>query len=317
MFRIVATIVLAACGVAAAQPYESERDIRLRPFGIASRAEALGLLVGRVRVEQRWNELLDEILYDVAPRGAWDPGHPAWKPARAVAAAVLRRESAVHYEKETNRSIKNVVADYYLDVLDEDGRREATAYFQSPGGQVWLESRQRFLEEHTYGLPFKDDTEPRAAYQRRAAAAKKALLHLPDQQTGAVYDFNQSEMGKKLLQCQNGLVADAAGNVMRSDLDTVALEHRATVAREVRAKVRGVPPPSEKTHLGTVTMRDDRALDVSVEQIRLFRREGTYDLHYAPDSLHWNDVAAGVPGMKPGETRHLYRDARGRLSDRP
>ena len=33
--------------------------------------------------------------------------------------------------------------------------------------------------------------------------------------------------------------------------------------------------------------------------------------------LHWTDIAAAVPGMEPGQTRVLYRDASGHLGDRP
>jgi hypothetical protein len=314
--RILAMALLVCCvGTAGAE--ETEREAKLRPLAVASRAEVLGLLVGRIKVEQRWNEILDEILYAVAPRGVWDPKHPAWKPARAVAAAVLRRESAAQFERETSRSIHNVVVDYYLDILNDEERERAMAFFTSPGGRVWIEARDCYLSEHTYGLPFRDETEPRAAYERRAAAVKKKLLNLPDEQTNAVYEFNNSPLGERLFQAQNRLVADSAGNVLQSELGGVALEHRETVAREVRAKVKGVPPASEKTYLGTVTMRADRGLDVSVEQYDFLRHVGTYPMHYDADALHWRDVAAGVPGIAPGETRPIYRDAAGRLSDRP
>jgi hypothetical protein len=33
--------------------------------------------------------------------------------------------------------------------------------------------------------------------------------------------------------------------------------------------------------------------------------------------LHWTDIAAAVPGIEPGQTRVLYRDASGHLGDRP
>ena len=100
-------------------------------------------------------------------------------------------------------------------------------------------------------------------------------------------------------------------------MDGVAVESRIAVVEEVRARVAGIPPASEKTYLGTVTMQADRALEVAVEQFDLYRRSGTYSFRYAPDALHWKDVAAAVPDIVPGETRNLYRDPKGRLGDRP
>jgi hypothetical protein len=313
--RVAAWLFLGLVAIAHAQ--ESERELRLRAFGAASRADTLGLLVGRVLVEKRWNEILDEMLYAVAPRGAWDERHPAWKPARAVLAAALRRATAARAAADPGRLVHAVVVDYYLDGPNAEERERATAFFASHGGTVWLETRQRYLEERTYGLPFRDETEPRAAFQRRAAEGKKALLHLPKAETNAVYEFNESPLGERLLAAQNRAVADAAGNVLRSELDAVAVEEQDAVVAEVRARVPGLPPASEKTHLGTVTMQADHAFDVVVEQTDHFRHLGTYPFHYAPDAPHWSDVAAGAPGIAPGETRHLYRDARGRLSDRP
>jgi hypothetical protein len=257
------------------------------------------------------------MMYTVAPRGAWDASHPAWAAARKALAKAMQRASVARDERETSRSVHNVVLDHYLDALDDDERRRATAFFESPGGRVWLASRERFLEERGYGLPFRDETEPRATYQRRAAAAKKALLHLPVEQTNAVYEWNTSALGEKLLKSQNGIVGDILRNVLGSDVDAVAIESSAAIVAEVRTRVPGVPPPSDKTYLGTVTMQADRALDVVVEQYDLYRRAGTYEFHYAPDALHWKDVAAAVPDIAPGETRILYRDPKGRLGDRP
>lgn len=296
---------------------ETEREIRNRTLASASRAETVALLVGRIVVEKRWNDLLDAMMFTIAPRGAWDASHPAWVPARRVLTQALRRASVGRYEHETSRLVHDVVLDHYLDSLDDDERRRATAFFESPGGRVWLESRERFLEERGYGLPFREESESRATYRRRSVAARKALLHLPAEQTSVVYQWNTSPLGEKMLKSQNGIVADILRNVLGSDLDAVAIESQAALVAEVRARVAGLPPPSDKTYLGTVAMQADRGLDVVVEQWDLYRRAGTYAFHYAPGALHWNDVAAAVPDIAPGETRLLYRDPKGRLGDRP
>lgn len=305
-----------ACAAAPLRAQESEREIRSRALAAASHADAVALLVGRLVVEKRWNELVDAMMYRVAPRGTWDARDPAWVPARRALAKALQHATVARFEASTRRWVHDVVLEHYLDPLTDDERRSATAFFESPGGHAWLASREAFLEERGYGLPYRDETEPYAAYERRKAAASKTLLHLPVEQTNAVYEFTNS-LGEKLLKAQNGIVADVLRNVLSSDMDAAALESQKTVVEEVRARVPGVPPASDKTYLGTVTMQTDRGLEVVVEQWNLYRRAGTYAFHYGPGALHWNDVADALPGLAPGETRNLYRDPKGRLSDHP
>lgn len=184
--------------------------------------------------------VLDETLYLIAPRGAWGPEHPAWKPARAALATELIRRSA---EQVPDESIHNIVREHAPST--PEARDQAIAFYTSPGGHFWLERREWALRERTYGLPFLVETESREAVVRHSKAAEKALLALPDEQTNAVFEFAQGALGET------------------------------------------------------------------------FRKLGTYPLSFAPDDLHWKDVAAGAPGIAPGETRTLYVDPQGRLGDRP
>src|SRR5262249_17297955 len=66
----------------------------------ASRAEAMALLLGRHMSAKRWDVVLDETLYRLAPRGAWGPDHPAWNPARDALAIALRKASAERVQGE-------------------------------------------------------------------------------------------------------------------------------------------------------------------------------------------------------------------------
>jgi hypothetical protein len=264
----------------------------------------------------RWNELLDEALYTIAPRGAWDPSHPAWRPARDALADALRRETAAHFGDDAGGMLRDIVTEH-MAALDADERRRALEFYRSPGGMVFVERRITFLALQSYGLPWVVEPASRDEMERRSDAAKERLLHLPDDQTGAVYDFTNSPLGERLQQVELKLVAEQAGNVLGSTLDAVMLEHADTIARRVRSRVHTIPPPSTKTHLGTVAMRADRTLDVRIEVHEHYRILGTYAFTYAPDSVHWRDVAAGVQGIAPGQTRPLYRDAAGHLSDVP
>lgn len=287
----------------------------VRPFVEASRSQTIAVLLGRYLVAQRWDELLNETLFLIAPRGAWDDSHPAWAPARAALATAMRQASVEHLNGNLGEMLHDVVRDHAPS--DPEERARATAFYLTPGGQAFLDNREQFLRAKTYGLPFVVESASRAAVARTAAAAKKTLLHLPDAQTNAVYEFNNTPLGDGLMKTQNNIVADVAANCMRSELDAIVIERFAALAKAVRAAVPKVPPPTDKTYVGTVTMRSDRTFDLSIEQYDMMRKSGTYPLSYAPDAMHWADIAAGVPGMTPGQTRFLYVDPIGRLSDHP
>src|SRR5215813_9950259 len=106
-----------------------------RAFVEASRAETLALLLGRLKSAQRWDVVLDETLYRLAPRGAWGPEHPAWTPARAALATALRKASAERAKGEAGEMLYHVVRDHAPS--DAAERAEAVAFYRSPGGQAF------------------------------------------------------------------------------------------------------------------------------------------------------------------------------------
>src|SRR5262245_38342405 len=69
-------------------------DPKLRRFVDSTRSDIVAVDLARLHDRKRWDEVLDEGLYLVAPRGAWDDKHPAWKPARNALGEALRHESA-------------------------------------------------------------------------------------------------------------------------------------------------------------------------------------------------------------------------------
>jgi hypothetical protein len=309
-------IVVAALLFAAGARADYLAD-RARPLVEAAHAEIRAVHLGRYMASGRWNEILDEALYTIAPKGKWSPEHPAWPAARAALAKELRAASVVKLRGETGKWIREVVDEKYSSLEPEEAAR-AVAFYESPGGRVFRDFREKFLAENSYGLPYVVETESRAVMQRELEAAKEKLLHLPDEQTSAVYDFNHSKTGEFLMGVENNIIGDVIGNIMRSDLGSLLHgEDGAAIARAVRAAVPAMPPASTKDYLGTVTMKADRSFDLAIEYHESLRLAGTYKLSYPPKDLHWQDVASGVPGMKPGETRLLYRDPHGRLSDAP
>jgi hypothetical protein len=316
---LIAGVVVCAFACAANAAAVDDRhaaDPKLRRFIDSMHGETIAVEVGRMAYRKRWEQVLTEGLYLIAPRGAWNETHPAWAPARQALADALRRESAQWLAANRDR-VRLVINDRSMREMTEEERERTAAFFETRGGQVWRDSREAFARERAYGLPLVVESAPRADYQRTKAEKEKALLALPDATDGkVVYDFMQSPLGDKLLQLQNGEWARGIVSIFTSDFDAIVLEKRAALAAAVRT-VPGVPPPSDKAYLGTVTMAPDRTFTVVVEHYRYLDLAGKYTLVYQASDLHWSDVAAAVPAIKAGETRAIYRDRTGRLTDRP
>jgi len=315
---LVATIVLGACAAhAAAVDDRYAADPKLRRFVDGMHGETIAVELGRMVYRKRWEQVLTEGLYLIAPRGTWNDAHPAWAPARQALADALRHESVQWLAANRDR-VRLVVNDRSMREMTEDERERTTAFFATNGGQVWRDSREAFARERAYGLPLVVERASRAEYQRTKAEKEKALLALPEESDGkVVYDFMQSPLGDKLLHLQNVEWAETVAHIFSPELNSTVLEKRAALAAAVRAAVPGVPPPSDKTYLGTVTMAPDRTFTVVVEHYRYLDLAGTYTLVYRANDLHWSDIAAAVPAIKAGEKRAVYRDASGHLSDRP
>jgi hypothetical protein len=303
--------------VALAPPLRADDQAdKARPLVEASHAEIRAIYLGRWMSRTRWNEILDEALYTFAPKGRWGPDHPAWPAARAALADAVRAASVADLRGETGTMVREVVDEHYSS-LDPAEAAQAVAFYESPGGRAFRDSREKILAEKTYGLPFVVETESSDAYEHAMDDARQRLLNLPDDQTERVYDFNQSKVGEFLLALENDTIADIIGNIMRSALQSIVEQHADELARTVRAAVPTMPPPSDKVYLGTATMNQDRAIDLVIEYHEGYRTAGTYRLSYAPGDRHWHDVVDGLPDLARGETRFLYRDPRGRLSDAP
>ncbi|MEO7974094.1 MAG: hypothetical protein ABIU84_10965, partial [Thermoanaerobaculia bacterium] len=213
--------------------------------------------------------------------------------------------------------IRQVLNEKYSSLEPDEGAK-AVAFYGSPGGQVFRAFRELVLAENAYGLSYVIETEPRAALKKRLEDAREKLLNLPEEQTSVVYEFNHTETGEFLLALENNTIADIIGNSMRSDVVAILYDDGGqAILEKVRAAEPQLPPRSNKEYLGTVTMRADRRLDLAIEYHEGFSLAGSYKLSYAKDSAAWLDVTAGLPDMKPGEHRFLYRDPAGRLGDQP
>jgi hypothetical protein len=83
--------------------------------------ETAAVHLGRIVYRKRWEELLTETLYQLAPRGTWTPSHPAWPAARSALADALRQQS-VRWLAANRDEIRLVVNEQSMRAYNEDER---------------------------------------------------------------------------------------------------------------------------------------------------------------------------------------------------
>lgn len=120
----------ASLACAAAEDDRYAADPRLRRFVDSQHGETIAVELRRLLYRKRWNELLDQALYVIAPRGTWDDKRPAWAPARAALARALREEW-VRWLADNGAEIRLVVNEQSMRGLTDDERRQTADFFES------------------------------------------------------------------------------------------------------------------------------------------------------------------------------------------
>jgi hypothetical protein len=308
-------MVFAASLLRAGQPAVSEAAVKR--FCDSIHGEIIAVDLGRMVYRKRWQALPTDGLYLIAPRGAWNEASPVWAASRHAFEKTLIEKSA-RWLAANREEVRLIVYEQSRQALSEDELRLAAEFFESAGGRVWRDRRERLIRERVYGLPFIIETESLDQIKAENLVLEKALLELAEDGDGkVVYDFFQSPLGDKVLHLENEIWAPILANVFGSELDAIVTRDAPELAKALRAEVPSIPAQSSKTYLGSVVMGADRSLEIMIEHYQATRLIGTYKLKYRPDEAHWSDVAAAVPDMNPGDRRFLYRDPSGRLSDQP
>src|SRR5690242_15593386 len=117
---------------------------RARPIVEASHAEIRAVHLGRYLTRARWDQLLDETLYSLAPKGRWGPQHPAWPAARTALAKALREASVASLGGRTGELIREVLSEHYSSLEPAEITR-AAAFYESPAGRVFRDFREKVL----------------------------------------------------------------------------------------------------------------------------------------------------------------------------
>ena len=298
-------------------------DINANNAGLRRLVEALGgdayaLDVGRISYRPRWEKLLNEALYQMAPRGTWDEKGPAWAAARKALSDTLRRESARLHPTRVKNDRRRVNQDT-VRTLSADEMSQAVAFFESPVGRVFVAARTRSAHAEAYGMPPGIESETEAQVKAAGEKALAALDAIPEDHGDGklMVQFLDGPVWKKILNLQLYDWADSTSYSINWDMEDLLRAHLQEYAAALRKAVPGMPAASDKTYLGHVEMGVDRSFTVTVEHYIERTQMGKYTLKYAPADLHWHDIAAMVPGIKPGESRFIYFDPRGMTGDKP
>ena len=138
---LVVILAYVACAAgAAAVDDRYAADPKLRRFVDSMHGETAAVHLGRLVYRKRWEELLTEALYQVAPRGAWSPADPAWPAARSALADALRQQS-VTWLAANRDEIRLVVNEQSVRAYTADERARVAEFFESPGGRIWRDRR--------------------------------------------------------------------------------------------------------------------------------------------------------------------------------
>lgn len=315
-------MALVADGVGAAPMATDEDryagDADLRRFVDSMDGETFARDAGRIAYRDTWEKTLIDGLYLIAPRGAWDEKHPAWAPARKLLAETLKRELVPRMAAHRANVRYHVNQDSTYALTAEE-RRKVAEWFESPSGRLFGKARVDFARRDAWDLPGGPEGETQAQVKAAADKSGAALDALPDASADgkAMAAFLDSPLWTKLLNLQLHQWSDSTRFWLNEETRDILLKQTAALGATLRRAVAGIPPPSDKTYLGSVAMAQDRKFTVTVEHFPGLYRVGHYVLEYAPGDLHWHDIAALVPGIKPGESRYIFFDAHGHVGDRP
>jgi hypothetical protein len=311
-------VVALSCAPARAAPVDDPlaADPALTRFTESMHGNAYALDVGRIAYRHRWDATLTDIQYLVAPRGTWNERSSTWAPARAALAQAIATRAAPRYADYVPAA-RRLMNQASVRALTAEERAAVTSFFETPAGRAFMTARAKSAAKDAFAVPPGTDTEPLPRLQSESKTLLDGIDALPADQAKALDAFLDSPLWKKVLHLQLVDWADTTSFFIDEVVQAIVREDMQAVASAVRAAVPGVPPPTSKAYLGTVTMAADGHVDIVVEHFAGLNRMGRYALRYAEDAPQWRDVAAMAPGLAPGETRVLFFDAQGRVGDRP
>jgi hypothetical protein len=285
----------------------------------------LAMAQARLPKDDRFQRNVDAVLFRIRPPALWNEKHAAWTPARAelLEAARVGTSNEMHaywkdYHAVTSREIGSALQPGEIAALDE-----AIAL---PAGKALYERRLAELRAANGDGLFEMDPLPNADRKREAAEAKKRWEAIPAAERAkaqvllaatpcAPCGRTVSEALERFLAGQSQWLTEVLGNMFGSTDYHLVEAWISAVNTKLAASL---PVESKKQVLGTLEMRKDASLAFKFNYYAKDRADGgLHVIEFARGSPYYVEVSALAPGMAAGQSRTLYRDVEGVVSDKP
>ena len=327
MLRVTFAIALcAACISAGAQQDSREADASL----IMQVAAIDRLILVNARAiaaaDPKSEQSLDGHLYRLRAPALWDPKHPAWGSARKLFKERVAAESN-HWVQEYWREaalkvhIRELASSYRpadLAIVRE--------FAESPGGQAYFARRLAEARVKSGEAFFSLDPASPAALDKLAADARRRFDALSTAEKQRVAAFLEGRIcdacGRGYAGVLESYISEQSrwiGDVLVTHLVSIPYSTSDPWIADINAKLGSdLPVDSKKQLLGTLEMRGDATL---VFRFTFYWKDaingGSLALEFPKTGPQYAEVLALAPGLAAGQSRVLYRDSDGVVSDRP
>jgi hypothetical protein len=327
MLRVTFAVALfAACISAGAQQDSREADAsRVMQATAIDRlilANARSIAAANPKAEQS----LDDHLYRLRGPVLWDPKHAAWGPARKLFKERVAAESnqwVQEYWREAALKIhvRELASSYRpadLAIVRE--------FAESPGGQAYFARRLAEARVKSGEAFFSLDPANPAVLDKVAADARRRFDALPATEKQRVAAFLEGRpcdaCGRSHVSVLESYISEQSrwiGEVLVTHLGSIPYATSDTWIADIGAKLGAeLPVDSKKQLLGTLEMRGDATL---VFRFTFYWKDaingGSLALEFPKTGPQYAEVLALAPGLAAGQSRVLYRDLDGVVSDRP
>ena len=317
------------CAAFASGAQDDGREAAAAKIMEATQLDRLILANARAKAlaDPKSGQALDDLMYRVRPAALWGPSHPAWPPARAAMTEHVAREGNAWLAQYWSESaLKTHVRELAYSYLPKD-IGAVQEFAESAGGRAWFARRLAEARVKSGEAMFSLDPEAPAALQRKLAEARKRFDALPPAEKQRVTAWIDGKAacdacGRAFSQTLEAYIAEQSrwiSEVLVSHLTSIPYSAsdpwRAALESQFAAQL---PVDSKKQLLGTLAMKDDATL---VFRFTFYANGasngGALALEIPKSHAAYAETLALAPGLAAGQSRVLYRDKQGVVSDKP
>jgi len=280
---------------------------------------------GKLMADAHFRENVEYFLYRVRPPEQWGPKHPAWAPARGALMTAARPET-LRQMKDYWRDLQPVLAREMQSSFQPGELAAFTEFANSAAGAAYLDRRLAEIRAKNADAFYDLEPEAPADLAKHLSDSRKRFDALPASEKKRVEDFLH---GPKCAQCYRpaGQVmddfiaheSDWLREVFTNQFESTDYHAVDTWVEAINSQLKDtLPVNSKKQVLGTLEMRKDSSLGFTFHFYWHDKADGgALTLEFPAAHAAYREVAALAPGLAPGQSRVLYRDTAGVISDQP